>query len=157
MITCCKCKEQKPDEAYPWKNQANGIRQPYCKECKKAYNQKWYANAQNRQNQITRAAVNKKKYMQRMMEWKAEYIKQHGGCSYEGCDIENPVMIDFDHLDRTTKTLDIGSMFSRGYNLSVIEEEASKCRLLCANHHRLWTAEQMGWASHAFVSALPPK
>lgn len=155
MTKCCKCKVEKEEDCFPWKNRQEGIRQPYCKPCKSEYNKKWYSNKENRQNQIDRAAKNKKIYILKYIEWKSNYVIDNGGCSYEGCKIDNPIMIDFDHLDRSKKFMDIGQMVRRGVPLGKVKKEAEKCRLLCANHHRLHTAEQMGWL--AFVSPLPPK
>ncbi len=148
---CCRCKVSKSLVDFAAKNKSQGTYQAYCKECKKLYNKTWYAKEQNRSGQITRAVANKKKYALEVMEWKAAYVAEMGGCSYQGCDVVNPIMIDFDHLDRDQKQDAVGNMVRLGYTLEKIKQEAAKCRLLCANHHRLWTAEQMGWAAFASV------
>lgn len=157
MKTCCRCKVSKSLEYFGWKNKLAETYQPFCKECKKEYNKKWYANETNRRNQIARASKNNKAYLSRMIQWKIEYVSANGGCSESECDVVNPIMIDFDHIDREEKSFNISEMFKRGYSIEAIEEEVSKCRLLCANHHRVRTAEQMGWSMHTSVSPLPPK
>ena len=57
---------------------------------------------------------------------------------------------DFDHLDETTKTENIGIMVHR-YPLvkffSLIDAEVKKCRLLCCNCHHKHTKEQQKKAS----------
>jgi len=154
MRTCCTCKRSLSVDSFYWKNKAKGKRQSYCKDCKKEYNRKWYANPANRANQRRRVSVNNKKYLEAASAWKIAYVAKHGGCSWDGCDIDNPVMIEFDHLDGSDKSGEIANMFRRGCSIKKIEAEAAKCRLLCANHHRLRTAMQFQWEIYAQVSAL---
>lgn len=155
-MNCCRCKLDKDESEFPFRNKAQGIRQGYCKECKKEYNKTWYSNEKNRAGQIARASKNGKIYLDRLFAWKVEYVANHGGCSWEDCEVKHPVMIEFDHIDRAEKTYDISVMIRKGMSIQMIEKEAEKCRLLCANHHRLHTAHQMGWRI-ASVSPLPPK
>lgn len=42
--------------------------------------------------------------------------------------------LEFDHIDPTTKTFNIGKMWSASD--AVIEAELQKCQLLCYAHHR---------------------
>ena len=62
----------------------------------------------------------------------------------------NLCAFDFDHLDETTKTENIGIMVHR-YPLkkffSLIDDEVKKCRLLCCNCHMKDTNEQRKKAS----------
>lgn len=154
MKKCTTCGEEKPEDAFCWKNKARGRRSPSCKECKNKYNKNWYSSEDNRQKQITRAKTRNAVHWQSLSDWRNEYIKWRGGCSYEGCEVDNPVMIDFDHISREDKEWNVSEMIVRGMPIHKIEKEADKCRLLCANHHRLWTAEQMGWRNNASVSPL---
>jgi hypothetical protein len=134
-----------------FKNKSKGLYQAYCKLCKRDYNKVWYSNETNRTNQIARASKNNATYLEEAWRWKIEYVAENGGCSWDGCDIDNPVMIEFDHIDRSDKTQAISTMIARGRPLSAIKEEAKKCRLLCANHHRLWTAEQMNYKIYTLM------
>jgi len=52
-----------------------------------------------------------------------------------------PVAMDYDHIDPTTKSNNITTLVQRRRKWAVIEEELKKCRLLCANCHRLETHE----------------
>ena len=140
---------------FPFRNKAKGLHQNYCKDCKKLYNKTWYSNDTNRANQIRRASDNRKVYVEKLIDWKISYVEEQGGCSYSGCDVKDPIMIDFDHIDPTNKSMDVSTMISRGYGLDKIKDEATKCQLLCANHHRLKTAEQIGWRM-CLVSVSPP-
>lgn len=46
-------------------------------------------------------------------------------------------VMDFDHIDGTTKTFNVSEM--RAYSLDNILKEVSKCELVCANCHRIRT------------------
>lgn len=61
------------------------------------------------------------------------------------CGESNPVVLEFDHLDRKKKRGNVSDMVK--YSLSSVIKEIEKCRVLCANCHRIHTAEQMGWYS----------
>lgn len=76
----------------------------------------------------------------RRNEDKKTLVSEFGGrCTRCGYD-ESPFALDFDHLDPATKTDMVGKLIqSRG--LIAAREEAKKCRLLCANCHRIWSMD----------------
>ena len=55
------------------------------------------------------------------------------GCSR--CPERRPSALQYHHLNRATKKLDVGRMYHRCYALAAIIEEISKCIILCANCH----------------------
>lgn len=60
-------------------------------------------------------------------------------------DCENrfiPEVMEFDHLDPSSKKLNIATMVATGYSDERILEEISKCELVCANCHRIRTVER---------------
>lgn len=74
------------------------------------------------------------------------YIKTHlvdKVCCYEGC-CESEVL-DFDHVDPSTKLFNIGHAPSKFPSKTVeevfkiIDEEIKKCRIICPFHHRIET------------------
>lgn len=50
----------------------------------------------------------------------------------------DPDMLDFNHV--RNKRFDLSFLIQRGYSIKLIEEEARKGFVLCANHHRKWTS-----------------
>jgi hypothetical protein len=54
-------------------------------------------------------------------------------CGYK----DSPYALDFDHLDPNSKIDGVSRLSSR--NTKKIEEEISKCQVLCANCHRIKT------------------
>lgn len=80
---------------------------------------------------------------------KLQKVKLHlqgllgGKC--QRCGNDDSRVLDFDHVDPMTKEL----LISQSYNkpLSQLEAEIAKCRLLCANCHRIATWESGGFDS----------
>lgn len=60
------------------------------------------------------------------------------GCAE--CGENRPDCLDFDHQDPTEKSYTISRMLN--YNRRRIMEEIKKCVVLCANCHRIRTAQQ---------------
>lgn len=66
------------------------------------------------------------------------------------CGENEPVCMDFHHLDPTKKEFNISYMFSRGLSLESVLKEIEKCVVLCSNCHRKYHA---GVLAH---DTLPP-
>jgi hypothetical protein len=52
------------------------------------------------------------------------------------CGETNPIVLEFDHLDSTTKLGHVGSLARAGYSWSTVLAELEKCEVRCANCHR---------------------
>ncbi len=70
-----------------------------------------------------------------MIEIKSKPCTDCGGI-FEVC------CMDFDHQDGTIKEYNIGSMFAHHYSRDLIEQELSKCELVCSNCHRIRTRDR---------------
>lgn len=62
-------------------------------------------------------------------------IKENSPCTDCG-KTYNWYVMDFDHLDSSTKVMNIARMVSSGYSWEAIETEISKCEIVCSNCHR---------------------
>jgi hypothetical protein len=60
-------------------------------------------------------------------------------------------VLQFDHLDPTTKNNTISQMVRDSYPLAEIEQEIKKCRMICANCHRLHTIKQYNYMSYSWM------
>lgn len=76
-----------------------------------------------------------------------EYKLKHGceRCGYR----DNAYALDFDHIDPTQKTSGV-SKIAHTFVVSPestkrLWEEIEKCRVLCANCHRVWTHDRDNW------------
>ena len=67
---------------------------------------------------------------------------RRGSCLHCGLQVtlENAVAFDFDHIDRATKRKKV-SLLCASASFDAINDELSKCVLLCAICHRIKTVE----------------
>lgn len=73
------------------------------------------------------------------------------GGSCQKCGNSDSRVLDFDHVDPAAKQMLISQSYSKP--LAELEAEIAKCRLLCANCHRIATLESGGydsWKRRAF-------
>jgi len=62
-------------------------------------------------------------------------MKKDMSCVY--CGISNPLCIDFDHIDRSSKIATPATMITGGYKWDDVITEIEKCQPVCANCHRM--------------------
>lgn len=82
----------------------------------------------------------KKRRMLETRQYIWDYLKAHP-CVL--CGQDDPVVLEFDHIDRSSKLDSVGRLVST--SLESVKREIDKCRVLCANCHRKHSAEQLGW------------
>lgn len=87
---------------------------------------------------MQRQSLINKKTRERNRRLYAEY-RASKGCSYPGCNIHSPDMLDLDH--QRDKVGDISRMIQSSLSWKTIQQEIDKCVVLCANHHRKKTAQ----------------
>lgn len=61
------------------------------------------------------------------------------------CGENDPILLEFDHIDRTNKFKDISKLLSGHYGWKTVEPEIAKCEIRCANCYRRKTYNQFGW------------
>lgn len=61
------------------------------------------------------------------------------------CGENDPVVLEFDHVDSKKKFKGIGTMLSGHYSWKSVLGEIEKCEIRCANCHRKKTYAQSGW------------
>lgn len=116
-----------------------------CKACRRLTGQKSYqkhrekrvakARAWNAENMPAILARNKA----RRQERKRRFMEMMGGCCARCGYAEHPAALDFDHLDPSRKTSQIGRMIGANAPDAAIIAELAACQLLCANCHRIRT------------------
>jgi hypothetical protein len=130
--TCSKC-----DVEYEHYGQKHSV----CRPCKRIYDREQYAKKTKEQKEH-KQELQKQRYIQNR-QYMYDYLSTH---PCEVCGESDPVVLEFDHLDQSTKHTAVGLMAD--YSLTKIKEEIAKCRVLCANCHKRHTAIQMDWYKH---------
>lgn len=129
---CSKCNKAKESSEYSWKNAAKGKQHSFCKECHSAYRHSHYLN-------------NKDKYLKKAKRWNGrqtqilrkfifEYLSAHPCVDCGNSDLR---VLDFDHQGE--KFMSICNMVRACYSQAMIEKEIQKCKVRCANCHRIKT------------------
>lgn len=131
---CFKCTLIKPiNEFYRRKSgKRAGQLYEHCKSCSKKRGRDYYYKT--REHQLGLVKLRVRKYVQERLEFLAK-AKNKPCAECKSC--YPPWVMDFDHLDSSTKLGDISHMFLRRmWNIKRVEEEISKCEVVCANCHR---------------------
>lgn len=135
MKTCNKCNKEKEDGEFSFKDKARGTRQAHCKQCHGAYVKEHYSN--NKDIYKARARRDYKKVREKLVA----YIRAHK-IKCERCGEDHPAVLDFHHVDPSTKELTVAQATSR----KKVALEVEKCIVLCSNCHRKfhWDERTMG-------------
>lgn len=124
---CYKCKQDKPEDCFAWKNKEKGIRTQECKQCKNDLNRKFYNK--NKQREIERVQIRRDILIKWIIELKSSLKCEVCGETFIYC-------LEFHHPDFKAKEMNISNMAHRGWSKERILKEIKKCIVLCANCHR---------------------
>ena len=155
MRLCCMCHQEKPETDFAFRTIATGVRQDHCRTCHAAYRRQHYLD--NREEYIQREVARMKGYNEQNRGPLLDYLRSHPCID---CGQSDPVLLEFDHRDRTTKTKAVTHIaLSKPWRR--VLAEIAKCDVRCVVCHRRRTAKQMNWwmpsalAVAPEVSALP--
>jgi hypothetical protein len=143
---CRWCGLTKPAEEFHLRDKATGRRHSSCGICFNAYRREHYR--MNRTEYIQR---NIRILRGRGRQWLRRlwvYLLEHPCID---CGEADPVVLEFDHLDRTTKRQTVSFLARSGYPWATVEAELAKCQVRCANCHRCRTAVQFDWPKRHFT------
>ena len=141
LKTCIGCKEDKTIDKFDRQVKNKPARRHTCRLCRNADWVKYYqSNPEFREHNIKRNQCSRDRKNHFINEYKLTHpcIK---------CGEEDPMVLEFDHRDRGTKSFNIAHGAARK-SLRLIEEEMAKCDVMCANCHRRKTAKQLGYYSY---------
>lgn len=138
-MICSKCKVDRPEEEFAFKNKSKNIRQVHCKHCKREYAKKHYID--NKDSYKKRSRVNNKSYASRNRDFLNE-LKDSLQCIR--CGQNHIATLDFHHTNPDEKEFSITRAISNSYSIDKIKNEISKCIVLCSNCHRIhhWNERQ---------------
>ena len=140
---CPRCEKPKSlDEFYTSKRSKSG-RECYCIECNKEKsrddpNTKKRMARYYRQHKTKLAGAQMAK--RRTQRLPLDRLKEENGCVV--CGITDRRVLDFHHTNPDEKKISIGETATlHKYSQEQLLAEASKCIVICANHHRILHAE----------------
>lgn len=132
---CCKCNQEKPVTEY------SGKTSTYCKPCFNNYRKQLKERWKNNPEWKTRERHQTKEKRQERRKYYIEYLKTHPCVK---CGESDPIVLEFNHIDPSTKIDLVSTMCHQG-KLDDMINEIKKCEVLCANCHKRVTAKQMNW------------
>jgi hypothetical protein len=144
MPTCTKCLKEKAQEDFFVRNKVKQILHKQCKDCyrehRRTYYQEHYRKYHKRylERALKRRQAKKQSYRIKMLD----YLKDK---KCEDCGISDIRVLEFDHMDATNKSFGISRGVDYTKNWEELLLEIKKCRILCANCHKIHTAKQQKW------------
>jgi 5-methylcytosine-specific restriction endonuclease McrA len=106
----------------------------------KQYFRDYYTKNKDRIRPLQKLRDEKRAERRKQFIW--DYLLEHPCVE---CGESNPVVLEFDHIDPSTKTMSVSEMMMKHYSLKRVQEEIEKCVVRCSNCHKIKTAEQNGW------------
>jgi len=105
----------------------------------------YYLNDNTRENVIRRAS----KRAWENKELKRDYVYNYLSNNHcEMCGMSDPRALEFDHINQADKRKDISTLLRDNVSIETLQKEIDKCRVLCANCHRIHTCEQSNSYRH---------
>ena len=138
MKKCTICGQEKSLDNFYDQRAGKFKKASECKPCvlKRHKSRYWDNHAQIRNAQNDSATKRRQEFTLKLVE----YLKEHPCVD---CGETNPIVLDFDHIDPTTKTSNVPRLTR--YSWRRVIEEMQKCEVRCANCHRIRTARQLGY------------
>ena len=127
---CSRCNRYLPLDCFRWRNKSKGIKHSRCKECQKETDRLYYSNSLVRRSSVRNIADEQK---QRNLE----VVNKAKSCGCAKCGDSRLYVLDFHHIDPTTKSGVIAHLVAAS-SLDNLLTEINKCVVLCANCHREW-------------------
>lgn len=144
MKTCSVCLKSKNEEDYFYRNKRTEKLHAQCKQC---YIEKrraiWKSYYHKHGSKYRENAVQRNKLLKiRLREQLVIFLSSKSCISCGNSDIR---VLEFDHIDPKTKSFSIARAIGDIRSWDEIQKELKKCQVLCANCHKIKTAEEQGW------------
>ena len=139
MPVCCMCREDKPASEFAFQSLSTGQLQSRCRKCHATYRREHYVR--NKHTYIENERLRVRGHREHNRELLVAYRFEHPCVD---CGETDPVVLDFDHRDPTTKRCEVTRLAGRR-PWSAVLVEIAKCDVRCVNCHRKRTAEQFKW------------
>ena len=144
MRTCTICKVNKNEQDFFFRNKSKARLHAQCKDCHTISRRKmWRAHYHKYgSNYRARAVERSRKIKDKLRQHMKLYLADKACVR---CGIADIRLLEFDHIDPSTKSFSIARGLTSTLSWDKILAEISKCQILCANCHKLKTAEEQNW------------
>lgn len=129
---CSKCHKDKPLSEYRWRNKSRGWRHSFCKTCHAAYRRTHYL--QYKDKYVQKARRWNKAQTTALRDFILKYLSVHPCVDCGNADIR---VLEFDH--ENDKYMNVSVMIRNCHAVESIKREIAKCKIRCANCHRIKT------------------
>ena len=138
---CSICKKTKKYSEFYVRDKSRNLLHAQCKQCYKEkrlnFMEEHYKNYGDAYK--SRAKIRKLALKHHRQELLVQYLATK---KCETCGFDDIRTLGFDHINPVKKEFSIARAVNEGYHWDRILNEIKKCRILCANCHRIRTAEQ---------------
>ena len=144
MKICTVCKIKKGNQGFFYRNRHTESLHSQCKDCyvinrRKTWNAHYHKyGSRYRARAVERTRIIKDKLRQQMLEYLSDKYCLR-------CEISDPRVLEFDHINPKTKSYSIAHGIASTLSWKNIMTEIDKCQILCANCHKIKTAQEQGW------------
>lgn len=129
---CLKCHKSKLISEFSIRDKESRRFHSLCKDCHSKYRREHYLR--NREKYLVKAKRWNKKQTFSLRAFIFDYLSNHPCVD---CGSKDVRVLDFDH--ERDKKMGIAQMIRNCHSLSSVEKEIKKCRVRCANCHRIKT------------------
>jgi len=140
MKKCTKCKKEKEESQFHFRDGERKKRKSYCSECASLYRKKYYKGHRLEAIEYSKETTKKRKLDTQQFIW--DYLSNNP-CIV--CNESDPIVLEFDHRDPSTKEMSVSEMVRSKMGIERIKREIEKCDILCSNCHKRRTAIQQNW------------
>lgn len=138
VVVCTKCKIDKFETDFSFRNKERGIRVRICKVCMRKMIKNHYQNNKQVYLDKTRRRNAQQRFKIRSYIW--DYLAVHPCVD---CGETDPIVLEFDHL--RDKKVNVSHMVQIYSSLEDIDAEIAKCVVRCSNCHKRKTSRELGW------------
>ena len=135
---CPKCERELSTEQF--NKRANGRCYAYCKACQSVYARNHYVN--HIPAYYKRRLDSNQRSILRNRSFAIEHLRTHPCVD---CGENDPIVLEFDHIDPSTKVDAVSDLIRCAYSLERVKSEMERCEVRCVNCHRRRTARQFFW------------
>lgn len=140
MKKCSKCKKEKFENEFNYKDKERGLRQVQCKDCTRLLIKNHYNK--NKQYYLSKAKKRNKDLRDKVNLFIYEYLSKNPCVD---CGEGDVAVLEFDHKAELGKLKAVSGLIRDRSSLSRLQQEISKCDVRCANCHRRKTSRDFNW------------